>query len=198
MTDDSGSDPVLPIECWVENFDVRTARRLHRKIQRCMATEQNVLPVFIGSCGGSVWELGAMQDLIASSPVSVATIAIGKTLSAGADLLAAGTSGFRCAMPGATIMVHESKDAVVMAKVREVSADAKEAERAEKLFFDRLDKNCGKPRGYFMKQLAKRKYVDWWMSPKEAKKHGLVDSVGVPLFSIATSSELRLSFREEK
>lgn len=187
-----------PIDMWVEEFDAKTVRRLHRKIKACIDADQKILPIYIDSCGGAVLELGAMQDLIQAAPLVVATIAAGKTWSAGADFLAAGSRGFRAAFPGASIMIHESKDAIGTQKIREVTSDAAEAERVERQYFDRLDANCGKPRGYFEKQLARRKYIDWWMTPKEAKRHGVIDKIGVPLFTTTTTSELKLTFKECK
>jgi len=48
-----------------------------------------------------------MLEVISQSPVPVATIAVGKAMSCGATLLAAGTKGMRYAAPNSTILVHD-------------------------------------------------------------------------------------------
>jgi ATP-dependent Clp protease protease subunit len=178
------------LDVWVYEFDDDTVRRLHRRIERCLEEAQGVLPLYIMSEGGSVAHLLAMQDLIRSaeeSDIKVATICLGQALSAGADLLASGTKGMRWAAPGAKIMVHESISSIPTDKLRENSAALTSDLNDDDKCFARLDDNCGKTKGYFRKELDKRKNVNWFMNAREAKRHGIIDQIGVPRFETDTT-----------
>lgn len=181
-------------DIWVYEFDNETVQRLHRRIERCSDDGQNVLPCYIVSGGGSVIHLLAMQDLIRSAEaneVKVATICLGQALSAGADLLASGTKGMRWAGSGARIMVHESSTELPTDKLRENQVRLASEIEDEAVSFVRLDANCGKPKGYFLRELAKRKFANWYMTAKTAKRHGLVDHIGVPVFETESKVSIK-------
>lgn len=173
-----------PIRVWVHEFDDATVRRLASAIERAATVQQDVLPIFIASYGGAIYSLVAMQDLIESAKkqnVAVSTIAIGRAMSAGADLLASGTRGIRFVAPGTTVMVHEGTDWIPPSKTREVVSTAIEAQRLDQLAFDRLDTNCGKPKGWWMRHLGKNRDVDLYLTPERAVELGVADHVGLPI-----------------
>ena len=153
------------------------------QLEAAQETGQTVIPIFISSYGGSVYALIEMIDAIKKSRVPIATIAIGKAMSAGAALLAMGTDGMRYAAPNATIMIHEvSSDA--NGKLGEMIADVNEAKRLNTLMFKLMAENIGKPADYFLRLIILKTRVDWFMTPQEALGVGLVDKVGIPKFKV--------------
>jgi chlorite dismutase len=45
-----------------------------------------------------------------------------------------------------------------------------------------MAKNCGKPEDYFLKIIHEKGHTDWYLTPKEAKKHNLVNHIKVPSY----------------
>ena len=138
-----------------------------------------VIPIIISSYGGSVYSLLPMLDLIEASGKPVATIALGKAMSCGAVLLASGTKGYRYCAPNADVLVHEVSS-FNLGKTSEVSHEAKQTERLNRLLLVKLEQYSRKPPGWYEKEIAKRKNLDWYISAKEARRYGLVDIVSVP------------------
>lgn len=176
-------DPSLVV-IHVRDFDQESATKFALEMKMAQRTGQSVIPVVVSSYGGSVYALLEMIDIVRASRVPVATIAIGKAMSAGAVFLASGTPGYRYAAPNATIMIHEVA-AMLMGKNHEIQATAKEVDRLNTMLFQIMAKQAKKPPNYFLNVL---KHVvgngDWYMTAREAKKMGLVDYIKIPTFKI--------------
>lgn len=175
MSDDETSLPKL----WVTSFTPRAVRQLSDGIDRLVLAGAPFVSIYVDSYGGSTHALSAMIDLIDACPLPVTTVAIGAAMSAGADLLAAGTKGGRFAAPNARIMVHESAGRVG-GKMREIEADYASMKADDARLMHLLDANCGQKRGYWCKQIAKAGHANIYLSAREAKAHGIVDHVGLP------------------
>ena len=141
-----------------------------------------IIPIVISSFGGQVHSLLPMIDLIKASRKPVATIALGKAMSCGATLLAAGTKGYRYAAPNADIMIHEVSS-MSWDKNTDMQNDAKHTKYLNDLLFKMIAEWAGKkdPK-FFLKILNSKSNVDWYLTANECKKLGLVDHVGVPTF----------------
>ena len=63
--------------------------------------------LYINSPGGAVDDTLAIYDTIQYLPCDVATYCIGKAMSGGAIVLAAGTKGKRYSLPHAKVMIHQ-------------------------------------------------------------------------------------------
>jgi ATP-dependent Clp protease protease subunit len=137
------------------------------------------IPVVISSYGGSVHNLAAMRDMIKAASKPVATIAIGKAMSAGIGLLACGTKGMRFAASDASMMIHEASS-MAWGKSSDVTNEAKDLERATRQYLGNLAKDMGKKFKDLRKELDKHRNVDWYLSAKQAQKWGVVDHVGFP------------------
>lgn len=130
-----------------------------------------------------------MMDLLdAYEGGPIVTIALGKAMSCGAALFTCGSAGHRFIAPNATMMLHDVADESGGGKVEDQRASVKETQRLNDLIWKRMSKNIGKPPSFLLNQLKKRARVDWFVTPKEAVKLGLADSVGLPTF------ELRMTF----
>lgn len=164
----------------VNKFDADAVDKFSKDFATAHSSNQDIIPIVIDSFGGQVYSLLAMVDLIKSSDKKIATIVMGKAMSCGAVLLSCGTEGYRYAAPTSTIMIHDVSS-FAWGKIEELKADAKEAERLNKIVFDLMDDNCGHKKGHLLEKLRKEhNSADWFIAPNEAKKLNLVNYVKVP------------------
>lgn len=170
------------IVVYINSFNEESAKQFYTDFNSALKGGQSLIPVVIDSYGGNVDSLLFMMDIIESSPVPVATFAIGKAMSCGSVLLTAGTKGMRFIAPTARVMIHHVSS-TSWGKEPDVQIDAKELTRLQQVAFTKMAKNCGKSKNYFLEQLKKRGNTDWFLTPQECKKHGLVDHIKVPVFS---------------
>jgi ATP-dependent Clp protease protease subunit len=184
MSDDGGMSIQDFVESkletiYVGSFTEESAKEFYENFMRAQSTGQTIVPIIIDSYGGSADAAMSMMDVIAGSDVSIATVAIGKAMSAGAILLSCGSEGMRFAAPGARIMVH-NMGSFTIGKEPEIQADAKETARFQKYLYNRMAKNCGLEKDFFLKELKERGNVDWFLTPQEAKKINLINHIKIP------------------
>lgn len=158
-------------------------------------SEQPVLPIVIDSYGGSVDALFAMLADINSFKQykPVATIAVGKAMSCGSALLAFGTPGYRYADENARIMIHEvaSMDA---GKSSDIASSSEELRRVNDHLFRLMSAAAGKKSDFFLKKIAKRQNVDWYLTAHEAQRLGFVDQIGLPILTRSVKVEWTFGF----
>ena len=179
-----------PIIVKVGEITEQAAVEFAHDISKAHNTGQPVIPVVINSFGGDVYALMAMVSSVQQSKLPIATIAVGKAMSAAAVLLACGTHGYRFSDPHTTIMIHDvALDA--SGKNEEVKASSKQTDRLQKHIFRTMADCCSqKDRNYFMKIIHEKSHAEWYMSPSEAKKHGMIDHVRVPTMKTIVSVKM--------
>lgn len=187
------SDDLLrvPVVVSVGRFSDETAEQFSKDMQAAVASKEPVIPVLIDSYGGSVYALLRMIDVMKSSPVPVATICLGKCMSAGAMLLGMGTEGYRFAGPNATILLHDAST-TIEGKVDDIKNETIQIEKLNKLIFKLVAKNCGKPDSYFLDILDSKGHIDWFLSAEEASFHNLINHIKVPSIKIKVKTEMTL------
>jgi ATP-dependent Clp protease, protease subunit len=149
---------------------------------------QTLIPIIVDSYGGEGTSLLYMLDLINSSKLPVATIGMGKIMSAGSFLLACGTKGYRYISPYASVMIHEGST-FANGKNSDLQSSAKEIERVNNLLMRILDNKCGKEPGYWMSVLKENKNADFYLTAEQALDCGLVDHIGTPRIDVKMSVE---------
>lgn len=130
------------------------------------------ITLYLMSPGGLVYHSFAMIDVMHTIKSAVHTCVMGTAASAAALLLAAGEPGHRTAMKYSRLMIHELS-AGAEGKFKDVRDTYKELERTDAILNDMLGKFVGKT----SKELEPFIRKDHYMSAKEAKDFGLVDSV---------------------
>ena len=141
-----------------------------------------IIPIMINSYGGAVYSLLAMLDILSSTTKPVCTVAMGKAMSCGSVLLAAGTPGYRYVGKNAHIMIHEVST-FSYGKKTEVKSDLKNTEKLNDILLQKLAEFCKKKdKKFFHKEIKKRVNLDWFLNGSECKKLGLIDVVGMPRF----------------
>lgn len=150
--------------------------------------------IIINTFGGSVYDMFALYDAmkyIQSLGTPVNTIGIGKIMSAGVLLLAAGTN--RKLGPNASIMYHWGKSEAV-GDLFEIEIELAEIKRIEHLCNKLLSDNSSMTIEDIETLILER--MDVYLSSEEAIKYGLADSLlGVP---VKGSQKKKLSKKKKK
>lgn len=181
-----------PVFIYVNKFDEEGLFRFQKDFRKAQKSKQEIIPLIIDSYGGDVYSLFGMISLVKTSSVPVATIIPSKAFSCGAVLASAGTPGKRYISPYGSILVHQISIGEE-GKMSEVQSSLDYAEKLNKALLSMLDENCGKEAGFFAKHIKSLANVDFYLKPKEAKKIGLVDHIGIPVLNVEVTQKISLS-----
>ncbi len=128
--------------------------------------------LYINSPGGIVTAGLAIYDTIKFIKPDVSTICIGQAASMGAFLLSAGAKGKRYALPNARIMIHQPMGGF-QGQATDIEIHAREILKLKADLNRMMSEHCGQP----VEKVAQDTERDYFMSAKEAKDYGLIDSV---------------------
>ncbi len=137
-----------------------------------------VFPIdfYIATGGGNVAEMFAIYDImrLVREETPIHTVGIGKVLSAGVLLLAAGTKGERRIGKNCRLMLHRVLTGE-SGSLHDIQASVKEAEIMEYMMFEALVEETN----LTMKQVKKivSKNLDAYFSAEEAVEMGIADIV---------------------
>ena len=130
------------------------------------------ISMYINCPGGVVYHGLAIYDTMQQVQPPIATYAVGVTASMGTVLLAAGTKGYRYALPHATVHMHPAGGSA-QGYAPDVEIQYKELKRIEDLIHNLLAQHTGQP----AEQIAADFDRDRFMTAEEAVEYGLVDQV---------------------
>jgi ATP-dependent Clp protease, protease subunit len=133
------------------------------------------ISLYINSPGGVVTAGLAIYDTMQHIGPKVSTICLGQAASMGALLLAAGAKGKRYALPNSRIMIHQPLGGA-QGQATDIEIQAKEIMRTKQILNEILVRHTGQS----MKQIEKDTDRDFFMSPEETVKYGLIDEVIFP------------------
>ena len=128
--------------------------------------------LYINSPGGLVTAGLGIYDTMQYVKPDISTLCIGQAASMGSFLLAAGTKGKRFSLPNSRIMVHQPS-AGFQGQATDIQIHAKEIQSLK----TRLNTIYSKHTGKSVEEISKALERDNFMTPDEAKKFGLIDSV---------------------
>ena len=137
-----------------------------------MSDPKKDIHLYINSPGGSVTAGLAVYDTMQFMTCDVNTYCIGQAASMGAVLLCGGTKGKRYALPNSNIMIHQ-----VLGGAEGQASDVEIRVKYMLKLKERLNTIIAKHSGQPYDVVEKACDRDNFMSPDEAKKFGLVDSV---------------------
>tara|TARA_B100001564_G_scaffold326638_1_gene309040 strand:- start:565 stop:1176 length:612 start_codon:yes stop_codon:yes gene_type:complete len=127
---------------------------------------------YINSPGGLVTSGLGIYDTMQYINSPVSTLCIGQASSMGSFLLSAGEKGKRYSLPNSRIMVHQPS-AGFQGQATDIQIHAKEILSLK----TRLNEIYSKHTGKSVDEISKALERDNFMTPDEAKKFGLIDSV---------------------
>ena len=130
------------------------------------------ISLYINSPGGSVYDGMAIYDTMQLIKPDVATYGIGLQASMGAFLLSSGAKGKRYCLPHAKVMIHQPSSGT-RGKVTDMEIDLRESLEVKEMLSKILAKNTGQKLAKVKSDMER----DYWMSPDEALKYGLIDEV---------------------
>ncbi len=130
------------------------------------------ITIHVDSPGGSVYAGKKIISVMEYVGCDVATINTGLCASMGAVILAAGKKGKRCSLKYSRAMIHSTSGGAV-GNIHDARISMKEWERENEELFGMLGDYCGKD----VSEVQRDSERDKWMSPKEAKEYGLIDSI---------------------
>lgn len=130
------------------------------------------IQIYVNSPGGVVTAGLAIYDTLQYIRADVQTICVGQAASASAVLLTAGTKGKRYSLPNSRIMIHQVMGGAE-GQVKDVEIQTKEMVRIKNIVNEILAKHTGQP----LEKIEKDTDRDFYMSPEEAKKYGLIDEI---------------------
>lgn len=130
------------------------------------------ISLYINSPGGSVYDGMAIYDTMNFIKPDVATYGIGLQASMGAFLLSSGAKGKRFCLPHAKVMIHQPSSGT-HGKVTDMEIDMKETLEVKEMLAKITAKNTGQKLAKVKSDMER----DYWMTPDEAVKYGLIDKV---------------------
>ena len=128
--------------------------------------------LYINSPGGSVTATLAIYDTIQYVKPDVATFCMGMAASGAAVLLAAGKKGKRFALPNSEILLHQVMGGAE-GQATEIEIAAKQIVRVR----TQLNQILSKHTNQLISKVEKDTDRDFWLTPEEAKKYGLIDEI---------------------
>ena len=128
--------------------------------------------LYVNSPGGSVTATLAIYDTIQYVKPDVATFCMGMAASGAAVLLATGKKGKRFALPNSEILLHQVMGGAE-GQATEIEIAAKQIVRVRTQLNQILSKHTNQP----ISKVEKDTDRDFWLTPEEAKKYGLIDEI---------------------
>lgn len=139
--------------------------------------------LYINSPGGSVTAGMSIYDTMQFVRCDVSTMCVGQAASMGAFLLGAGAPGKRFALPNSRMMLHQPSGGS-----RGVAADIEIQAKEILEMRERLNAILAEHTGQSVDRIREDTDRDFWMSPQDAEKYGLVDKVQIPRKRVAKAA----------
>ncbi len=127
---------------------------------------------YINSPGGVVTAGLAIYDTMQAIKPDVSTICVGIAASMAAVLLGAGKKGKRYALPNSEILLHQVMGGAE-GQASEIEITARQILKIKGQLNQILAKHTGQP----FSKIEKDTDRDFYLSPEEAKKYGLIDDI---------------------
>ncbi len=132
------------------------------------------ISLYINSPGGAVDDTLAIYDTMNHISSEVSTVCVGKAMSGGALVLAAGEKGKRYCLPHAKVMIHQPYGGIY-GQTTDVAIQAEEILKTKKQLNEILAERTGQD----VARIEEDSERDKFFSAQEAKDYGLVDDVVV-------------------
>ncbi|MCZ6608544.1 MAG: ATP-dependent Clp endopeptidase proteolytic subunit ClpP [Alphaproteobacteria bacterium] len=130
------------------------------------------ISIYVNSPGGVVTSGLAIYDTMQYISPDISTVCIGQAASMGSLLLAAGAKGKRYCLPNSRVMLHQPSGGT-QGQATDIEIQAREI----LLLRSRLNEIYAKHTGQKVETIADAVERDYFMSPEEAKKFGVIDEV---------------------
>jgi len=130
------------------------------------------ISLYINSPGGYISSGLAIYDTMQFIKPDISTLCVGQACSMGAVLLTAGAENKRHSLPHSRIMIHQPLGGY-QGQATDIEIHANEMLKVKNIMNEILSKHTRKS----IKEIEIDTNRDNFMSPKEAKNYGLIDSI---------------------
>lgn len=130
------------------------------------------ISLYINSCGGSITAGMAIFDTMNFVKSDISTICVGMAASMGAFLLSSGEKKKRFALPNAEVLIHQPLGGVE-GQATEIKIAAEHILKIKEKINRILAKNTDKK----IEEIERDTERDYFMSPEEALRYGLIDKI---------------------
>jgi len=152
-----------------DDFDEEACNELKKRILYLLTHDpKEPVTLYVSSYGGVIYSTLQIIDLLRSRKFNLTVVAIGYAMSAGAYLLLEGDR--RMAYENTTIMLHEIS-ATAEGKLNEMQIDYEETKRLQEILNNMVKEKTK------IKNITSFLEKDKYLSPKEAKKLGIIDKI---------------------
>lgn len=155
-----------------EDLDSEVANCLVSQMLWLDKQSNDPISLYINCNGGDISGLFAIYDIMQFIDSPINTFVLGIAASAAAVLLCAGDKGSRYALPNSEIMIHQPLSGC-QGQVTEISIYNKQLIKSKKKMISIIARHCGKP----YEEVERDCERDFWLSPEEAIKYGLIDKI---------------------
>lgn len=142
--------------------------------------------MYINSPGGVITSGMSIYDTMQFVRPRIATVCMGQACSMGSMLLTGGSKGLRMSLPNSRIMIHQPLGGY-QGQATDIEIHAKEILGIRK----RMNALYVKHTGQDVSVIEKAVERDHFMSPQEAKKFGLIDTIVESRSMVGQSSETK-------
>jgi ATP-dependent Clp protease protease subunit len=133
------------------------------------------IELFIGSFGGSEYEMFALYDTIRTLKSPIHTTAIGKCMSAAPLLVACGEPGHRYATPNTWFMVHQSWGDWDSKRVDEIAKEISHYNTMGDKWYALMGRHTNKPAKFWRQHC--QQVGDKYFDAELAQEWGLIDHI---------------------
>jgi ATP-dependent Clp protease protease subunit len=187
----------------VNSFNEESAKEFRKQVIARNLLDPNMpIVVYIDSYGGYLDSLNSMLETIEQVSNPIITVCIGKAMSCGAVLLAAGDHRF-CGR-NSRVMIHQSTGGDY-GPVEGLQKNVDECKRVNDVFMSFLAKRCNKTLSELKQIIKDNESRDFYLDASACQKFGIVDAIGTPaikqivMYQIDISPEKKYaSFRQNK
>jgi len=133
------------------------------------------ISIYINSPGGLISAGLAIYDTMRFLGIDINTYCLGQAASLGALLLCAGTKGKRFALPHSRIMIHQPLGGITGSSA-DIHIQAQEILYQKRSLAAIIAEHTGQP----LEKVIEDSERDYYMSPEDGVKYGLIDKVVTP------------------
>jgi len=134
------------------------------------------ISIYINSPGGSLSAGLAIYDTMRYVHPPVSTLCTGMAASAASLILVGGSQGRRYSLPHCTIVLHQPSGGMQRSQATDIEIHAREILRLREIIVGIYAQHTGRP----IEQVERDIERDFFMTPAQAKDHGLTDAIIEP------------------
>lgn len=158
----------------VGNVDEDSISEVQQQLLDLASDSKEPIHLVVSTYGGAVHEMFSLYDVMRFIPAPVYTVGLGKVMSAGSLILAAGSSGHRMIGRSTRVMIH-ALSAGFIGNLFELANELEEVQKLQEMYIERMATETKMTKEQVHDLLHSK--VDRVFSPEQAIEMGIVDKI---------------------